>query len=95
MMTGQAPQPEFFDMSDELDRIAREGTRSPICCSHSRLRSDLLYAAGLIYNDGGWLWPTEPSSTSGSDPFSEYSLCGTRSKAILLTLMTSSAGGLW
>ena len=73
MMTGQIPQPEWFDLADDLDRIAREGACS-IFYPPPRPYDNVLSIAGLNYNNENWSWPTESSNVSDSHPFSKCPL---------------------
>jgi hypothetical protein len=71
-MPGQIPQPEWFDLDDELNRIAMEGACSPTLYSHPRLSDYLLPIVGLIQNNENWSWPSEPSNPSRSHPLGKY-----------------------
>jgi hypothetical protein len=71
-MPGQIPQPEWFDLDDELNRIAMEGACSPTLYFHSRLSDHLLLIAGLIHNNENWSWPSGPSNPSRSHSLGKY-----------------------
>lgn len=75
MAAGQIPQPEWFDMGDELDRIATEGTRSlsALTLNYAMIYLEpFVFIAGLVREDENWSWPSDPSTAW--NPFGEYLL---------------------